>query len=109
MAFAMCVFDQHEAACRNMANLAVTGLVFYRTIKPYRKHGLRHLVPCNFPRPHHPYPCRDMGDADAGSRVASRDIERNGVRMNRPFGGRQINFVEMRLAVRRGIDAQALR
>lgn len=44
MAFAMRVFDQHEAACRNMANLAVTGLVLYRTIKPDRKH--RAQAPC---------------------------------------------------------------
>src|ERR1700731_3870249 len=50
----------------------------------------------------------DAGEADAGRLITGRNVERHGIGVHRPLRRRQFDFVEMRLAIQGGIDAQAL-
>src|SRR5262249_22156139 len=50
----------------------------------------------------------DASEADAGRLITGRNLERHGIGVHRSLRRRQFDFVEMRLAIRGCIDAQAL-
>src|SRR5882724_4010935 len=103
MALAVCVLHQHEATRLNVAHLSVARLVFNRTIQPDRKHRLWDRMPSNLAHARW-----DAGEADAGRLITGRNLERHGIGVHRPLRRRHFDFVEMRLAIRGGVDAQTL-
>lgn len=52
--------------------------------------------------------CRDVGYLDARRWIAACNVEENGIRMYRPLGCWQFDFIKMGLAIRGSIDAKVL-
>ncbi len=90
----MCVLEQNETASRYAPLVSVTGLVFGRSIEPYRKHALGHRVPIYLSRAR-----PNARETDACRRIIRRDFERRGVGVNLPGACRNIDFIEVRLAI----------
>ena len=103
VSLAVRVLEQNEAAGRYVPLVSVAGLIFRRSIEPNREHALPHGMPIYLSRAG-----RNACETDARRRIIRRHFEGRDTGMNLPEACRNFDFIEVRFAIRCGLNPKAL-